>query len=78
MTSSTSIPLAPPPPISQEELFLKAYRRIRSSKTRPSTVAAQEFFASSNNASLTERLERLVQVLQEWVSNNETVGAYIG
>ena len=52
---------------SEDEQFLKAYRRIRAVRTRPTTVAANEFFADQDWQSLPKRLERLCHVLQQWV-----------
>lgn len=56
---------------SEDEQFLKAYRRIRAVRTRPSTVATAEFFASPS-LSLPQRLSRLCQVLQHWVRLNRS------
>lgn len=56
-----------------DERFLQAYRRIRAFKTRPTTIAAQEFFGSSPpmmecwQQSLPQRLQRLCDILTTWV-----------
>ena len=66
---------------SNQEQIQRAYRRIRAVRTRPSTVAAQEFFEDPNDdwTTLPRRLKRLCQVLDDWVSflfKKDTTRAY--
>jgi hypothetical protein len=56
---------------SDEERWLQAYRRIRAVRTRPTTIAAHEFFAENDWQSLPRRLFRLAQLLEQWVRNKE-------
>jgi hypothetical protein len=51
----------------KDEQFLRAYRRIRAVRTRPTTLAAREFFADDNWQTLPLRLLRLCNVLEQWV-----------
>lgn len=54
---------------SNSEKLQAAFQRIRAVRSRPSTAAAQEFFADPNDdwMTLPRRLKRLVQVFEEWV-----------
>jgi hypothetical protein len=54
-----------------EERRQRALSRIHAVRSRPTAIAAQEFFAgvdAKNWRSLPQRLERLCQVLEGWVS----------
>jgi hypothetical protein len=65
MTTTTA---ATTPRSVKDEQFLRAYRQIRAVRTRPTTVAAREFFADDNNwQTLPLRLLRLCNVLEQWV-----------
>lgn len=56
------------PMVSTNERAQLAQLRIEAVKTRPSTVAAQEFFAGDRKSkSLPRRIRRLTQVLESWV-----------
>lgn len=50
---------------------MNTLRRFEAVSTRPTTLAAQEFFAKENERevwqSLPRRLQRLCQILQDWV-----------
>ena len=53
----------------QEKEQAYGLARMRAVKTRPSTVAAEEFFAPNNRdwKNLPSRLQKLVQSLHDWV-----------
>ena len=56
--------------VSNEERKALAIARIQAIRTRPTTVAAQEFFAGSSHRdwkSLPRRLRKLCDVLEAWV-----------
>jgi hypothetical protein len=55
-----------------EERRQRALSRIHAVRSRPTTIAAQEFFSgvdSKNWRTLPQRLERFCQVLEGWVSS---------
>lgn len=55
----------------QQQHHAHALARIQAVSTRPTTMAAKEFFANGGTReweSLPKRLERLVGVLNDWVS----------
>lgn len=54
--------------VTTEERAQLAQLRIQAVQSRPSTVAAQEFFAGDRKSkSLARRIRRLTQVLESWV-----------
>ncbi|KAL3933625.1 MAG: hypothetical protein SGBAC_010313 [Bacillariaceae sp.] len=57
--------------VTTEERAQLAQLRIQAVQSRPSTVAAQEFFAGDRKSkSLARRIRRLTQVLESWTAEN--------
>ncbi len=63
--------------LSNNERFMHALRRFEAVRTRPTTLAADEFFSKENERegwkSLPRRLQRLCQILQDWVRQTKDI-----
>jgi hypothetical protein len=77
MASSSTMTATTTRVLSNQERQQQAFARIKAIHTRPTTLAAQEFFSSGKNTdwkSLPRRLRRLCEVLEHWVRNNQWMG----